>query len=62
MIIVTITAEVNYLVVGLPDFTIWRSLFCIYVCSIKFFGCTICLVSDIAIKVAMPSPDSFTIL
>ena len=54
MVAVFTIAVINYLVVSL-FYDLVRP-FCIYICTIKFFGYTICLVSSMARKAAMPSP------
>ena len=50
MVVFTIT-KVNYLVVSLFNDLLGPFWYLLYICSIKFFGCTICLVSGIAKKV-----------
>ena len=45
----------------LRDFAISCGPFCIYVCGVKFFRGAMWLVSGMMTKVAMASPDSFTI-
>ena len=55
MVVVFTIAEINYLVINL-FFDLMRP-FPIYICCNKFFG-----VSGIAIKAAVASPTSFTIL
>ena len=56
MLVAFIVTKINYLVVNL-FFAICRGPFPIYICGVKFFGCAIYLVSSVATKAAMPSPD-----
>ena len=65
MVAFTIT-EINYLVVSLFCDVVLLLFYLLYVCSIKFFGCAIGLVSGMALATmpmalaAMASPKSFT--
>ena len=50
MVVFTIT-KVNYLVVSLFNDLLGPFWYLLYICGIKFLGCTICLVSGVAKKV-----------
>ena len=59
MVVVFTISEIDYFMVS-PFFD-WCGPVRIYVGGIKFFSCTICFVSGIAIKAAAACPKSFTI-